>query len=284
MAAMSNPQHQLAQLKSLPALPATVTRLVSALNNDELDMRELVDIVKRDEALTVAVLRLANSSVYGGAQDESFDLNQSITRIGFKKLREIALAHKTSKLLERPVEGYGLDRGQLWEGAIAGAVSAEIVAQKTQLIEPEMAFVAGLLRDIGKLAMDTIYTSEILRIQFEKRNERQSQLSLEQEIFGMDHAELGYELAKLWELPERLCVAIRYHHGVPDEETDSDPLWEVVHAGDMLAIWMGRGLGYDGMAYELNEKASQALQLKVSVLEELLAEAQWNTKRYLEVG
>jgi HD-like signal output (HDOD) protein len=223
MAAMSNPQHQLAQLKSLPALPATVTRLVSALNNDELDMRELVDIVKRDEALTVAVLRLANSSVYGGAQDESFDLNQSITRIGFKKLREIALAHKTSKLLERPVEGYGLDRGQLWEGAIAGAVSAEIVAQKTQLIEPEMAFVAGLLRDIGKLAMDTIYTSEILRIQFEKRNERQSQLSLEQEIFGMDHAELGYELAKLWELPERLCVAIRYHHGVPDEETEATP-------------------------------------------------------------
>ena len=65
---------------------------------------------------------------------------------------------------------------------------------------------------------------------------------------------------------------------------DPDPLFEVVHAGDMLAIWMGRGLGYDGMAYELSESTCKALQLKVSMLEELLADAQWTTKKYLEVG
>ena len=214
MAAMSDRNERLKKLQSLPALPATVTRLISALNNKDLELAELVDIVKRDEALTVAVLRLANSSVYNGQQDESFDLNQSITRIGFKKLREIALAHKTSKLLERPVEGYGLDRGQLWSGAIAGAVSAELIARQTQLVEPELAFVAGLLRDIGKLALEALFSSEELSRTFARRSDKK-QIDLEQEIFGMNHAELGHELGQMWELPQRLCDAIRYHHGVP---------------------------------------------------------------------
>jgi HD-like signal output (HDOD) protein len=265
--------NSLASIRTLPAMPLTALKLVRALNGQALDAAELEKIVRNDEAIAMSVLSIANSAGGGGAPGRVFTLQESIARLGTRRLQQIALQHECSRLLDEGGRSYGLRRGELWRGSVTGALAAEAIAKRTRVCEPGLAFVAALLRDIGKLALDHVAQPDELDRAFCGGDVSRGQLALEREVFGRDHAEIGEELARLWRLPDRIAAAIRWHHAPPPDPAH-DVLIDVVHVADAVRSWMGAGLGTDGLCYEVDRAAVARLGLDAGAIELLMAQAQ----------
>ncbi len=240
----------LKDVQSLPALPGTALRIIMMLSGSEVDLDEVKEIIRLDEAITIVVLRNANSVAYG-IPGKTFSLEESIVRLGTKRLLKIVLEQQVSRVMAGAGASYGLRRGSLWRGSLGGALATEELAEEINFENVELCFLCALLRDIGKLAFDAYFGPDRILECASNMKPGMSFLETEREMLGVDHAELGGALAEHWDLPERIANAIRYHHKPPLEDERHDDLYDLVHAGDMTAMWMGLAIGHDGLHYSL---------------------------------
>jgi len=244
------------KIDDLPSMPAAAARLVSQAMDDAVGSEELERLARTDEAISTAILRRANSATYG-RPGRIFSLEESIRRLGRRLIVRIALEHQVGALLAAGGSAYGLRRGDLWRGALAGGLAAEAIAQELgdPAVPSDLAFLGGLLRDIGKLAIDASG--------FDASGMPQDEacfLEHERATVGADHAELGGALAGKWLLPERLANAIRFHHAPPPpDDPRHDPLFDVVHAADVVVLWIGLATGDDGLRYRLAPHVAESL-------------------------
>lgn len=263
----------LASLDALPALPATSIRLVSMLagGGAQADLREVEDIVRHDEAVAAAVLRLANSAACAGT-GRVFGLPEAVRRLGARTLCRIALETQASGLLADAGRSYGLRRGALSQSALGGAIAADILARR-HAANAELCFVAALLRDIGKLAIDKLAGPEALE-RVAVQAEARPFLAFEREAFGIDHAELGGLLCERWKLPDEIVRAVRHHHEPPAAAPghNGDIVCDIVHAADCVARWAGLGLGCDGLLYPFDPGARERLSTSRDELEALVVD------------
>ena len=259
----------IAALDRLPALPATSMRLISMLagGGRDADLRDVECIVGHDEAVTAAVLRRANSAAFG-MRGRIAGLGDAIRRLGTRELCRIALETQTSGMLANAGRSYGLRRGALSQSALGGAIAADQLA-RLHGANREVAFVAALLRDIGKLAIDAVAGPDALEAIAAAADTRPF-LAYEREAFGADHAELGAILCERWSLPTAIIQAVRGHHEPPSSPVE--PLTDVVHAADCVARWAGLGLGCDGLMYPFDSGARERLGTTRDELEALVAD------------
>lgn len=261
---------RLQEIDDLPTLPGTAVKLIDALAGDK-GAADVEQVIRGDEAMAAAVLRTANAASMGATSGRVFTLQESIARLGGRHLQRIAMSLSTNDLLENAGRGYGLLRGELWRGGLCGALGAEMIAKHTDMADPGTCFVAGLLRDIGKIAMDMICDPASMEAAFTACDEGGSQLDRERRNFGLDHAELGAELARKWGLPEDIVTAIRGHHE-PGEGDERHALTDIVHCADVLTCWLAVGVGLDGLAYELSPAAAEHVGLTRPAIEMFLPE------------
>ncbi|MFT4542768.1 MAG: HD-like signal output (HDOD) protein [Planctomycetota bacterium] len=251
---------RLKNLETLPAVPAALAKLVSLLNETEPDSAEVEAMVEADQAVSLAVLRMANSAALGG-QEKLSSIGEAVRRLGTRNLMKVAITHLAGAALNGSGKGYGLVGKQPWEGAVGGGIAAEVVATTlapATTIDPGVAFTAGLLRDCGKLAMDHLVGVEQLKGCMLDRSAG-DQIALENKEYGFDHAELGALLAKHWGLSEDLQDAIRYHHAPPSD--GSETLAEVIYIAEILCAHLGIGMGLDGMNYVLHTEVLERHQI-----------------------
>ena len=102
----------------------------------------------------------------------------------------------------------------------------------------------------------------------------------EQKAFGFDHAQVGAALARSWGLPVELLHSIRFHHAAPKDDL-SNPLYDIVHCGDGLAMMLGYGVGYDGLSYSLGPDSKRLLGLDQGRLESLLVKVRLRLREFL---
>jgi HD-like signal output (HDOD) protein len=259
----------IAALDRLPALPATSMRLISLLagGGRDADFREIESIISRDEAVAATVLRRANSAALG-MRGRVAGLSDAIRRLGTRELCRIALETQTSGLLANAGRSYGLRRGALSQAALGGAVAADELALFHKE-NREIAFVAALLRDIGKLAIDAVAGPDALE-RIAAAADTRPFLAYEREAFGADHAELGALLCQRWSLPTEIVQAVRGHHEPPSNP--AEPLTDIVHAADCVARWAGLGLGCDGLMYPVDAGVRARLGVTRDDLEALVAD------------
>jgi putative nucleotidyltransferase with HDIG domain len=256
-------------LDRLPALPSTSVRLVAMLANGGVgaDLRAVESIIRSDESVAASVLKLANSAAFA-APGRTFSLGDAVRRLGTRTLARIALETQVSGQLANAGVSYGLRRGALSESALGGAIAADTLARRNR-VDPELAFVAALLRDIGKLAIDALAGPDALETIAAQADARPF-LDYEREAFGADHAELGAILCERWGLPSEIVAAVRGHHAPPSDHPS--PLVDVVHAADCVARWAGLGLGCDGLLYPFDAGARARLGTTRDELEALVAD------------
>jgi putative nucleotidyltransferase with HDIG domain len=266
---MATLNETIASLDRLPALPSTSVRLVAMLagGGTQASLRDVEQIVRQDESIAASILKLANSAAYG-VPGRSFSLSDAVRRLGTRTLAKIALETQVSGRLANAGVSYGLRRGALSESALGGAIAAETLARRYR-VDPELAFVAALLRDIGKLAIDAIAGPDALEAIAAQADARPF-LAYEREAFGADHAELGALLCERWGMPFEIVHAVRGHHEPPSNP--ADPVTDVVHAADCVARWAGLGLGCDGLLYPFNAEARERLGATRDELEALVAD------------
>lgn len=234
---MSKLQDKLQTLKSLPALPTTIVRLIRSLTGGTSGATDLEKIIKTDEALSAAVLKIANSAAHG-ATGRVFTLQESIARLGSRALHRIAVSQRCGAYLGQAQSGLNLT-GEHWTFALGGGLAAEAIANTTRKAEAGVCFVAGLLRDIGTLAIEKLLGPEELKRALESRIAGQDAQAAERRAFGIDHAQVGAQLARQWGLPDEIANAICGHHNPVERPEFDHPITHVVHCGDLVAVWMG---------------------------------------------
>lgn len=180
----------------LPVLPAMITQLLSILENDNSTFHDMVRIIMTDQVLISRILKVANSLLYSsGGQIDSIHL--AIARMGMREIMSIATAVKLNSM-----DFPNVPKGKLQElldNALKTAFIASGLARHCRL-DPEEAFLAGLLHDMGKTVIYSLIPN----------NELNDKL-LDDFIAGR-HAEIGAMIAKKWNYPETIQNLILYHH------------------------------------------------------------------------
>ncbi len=260
-----------ASVRNLPALSQAVVRLLSLLQGGQATPDEIEQVAASDQALSLSILRVANSALYGRA-GRTFTLREAITRLGRSTLARIVLQQRTADLFAEAGAAYELQRGELWLGALGGAIAAEKLARELELESPDLCFLCSLLRDVGKLVFDVQHGRAYTALVAAHLGPDVPFDAAERATFGFDHAEVGAALARVWGLPERMAQAIAVHHRPPERAPEHDVLFDVVHASDLICLWAGLGVGSDGLQYRLSEHVRTGLDITRARSERLIAE------------
>jgi len=205
----------------LPVLPRVTIRLLETVDSPDSTAIDIAGIIGADPSLSVRLLKLANSPFYG--QRRISTVRNAVVILGSKTIRSLALALWThslrsksrdleEKLLAAPLLAHGLATG----------VAAGMLAESFNRELGEDAFMAGLLHDIGRVALVTQMGKEY-RTAILDPAERAGRVLHQQEdaVLGFDHRALGSALMASWGLPPFLAdVAERHHDGgiVPQDQ------------------------------------------------------------------
>jgi len=253
------------QVGNLPPLPQAAQKALALIRDPKSDMASISSVLGKDQILTSLILRMANS-VYYGLKYPVTTVQQATVVLGQSTIQSIILAASVAPYLERPIPGYGLDRGELWRHSIGIAAGARIVAEPFGIEIAETAYHAGLLCDIGKLAFEFLLRKEQLNL---AKWKAMSFEDLEIKYFGINHANLGAEIAKKWRLADPLIAAINFHHN-PKLAGEYSQVASAVHIGDAAMMMMGVGIGYDGLQYNLDEYAIEKLNFNINKMDDLI--------------
>lgn len=262
---MSQREAILAAIPEFPGLPTAATRVLRLLQDPESGIAEIMAVLESDPALTLEVLRLANSAYFAGPRAIG-SLRDAGVLLGASRLTQIVLASAIFPVARPPLRGYDLPSGKLLQHFVATAIGVEELARELQITLPPHAFTAGLLSDIGKIVLGTFVEVDVKPIQALAASESLSFEIAEQRVLGLDHAEAGAVLLGAWGLPDDVVDVVRYHHR-PDDFPGDRRVVDLVHISDLLSIEAGLGVGVDGLAYRPAPGALERLGIKRRILE-----------------
>jgi putative nucleotidyltransferase with HDIG domain len=266
---MTEKDRILATVKSVPSLPSVVMKLRKYLNDPDASFDELARIIQYDPGLTANVLQLANSAYFGWAGTIS-SVKEAITRLGTNRIFQMVLCMSVAPLVSKPIRGYDMDAGSLWEHSIATAVCAEQLAEALKLKGAEDAFTAGMLHDMGKVVLGTFVEVDDEPIREIVRSDNLAFNEAERMVLGIDHAEVAAVLLEDWQLPPEAVPAARWHHDPGKAPAEHRQMVDLIHVADILCLNVGWGAGADGLQYRLDEKANDRLGVRIGMAEEIV--------------
>ncbi len=198
----------------LPAPPKDAIRIVQECSRQGVDSQDLASIVSNDPVLTAELLRVANSPLFGLANQVK-SVARAVTLLGNRALRNIVLCLSMRDALRKDsIPGFDID--VFWEDALHRAVSARSLADLANL-DADECFTAGLLQDFGLLVMLYLKPEQVEHWDALTLATPDQRRDLEIEIFQTTHDEVGLTLANSWSLPADLAIAMGYHHEGPPE-------------------------------------------------------------------
>ncbi|MCP5046353.1 MAG: HDOD domain-containing protein [bacterium] len=248
----------------LPSLPDIVVRINEAINNPTCTATHIADIIMKDSSLTARLLRLVNSGFYSFPSPIE-SISRAVTIIGSKQLSELALGTAVISTFERIPAGL-VDMKSFWKHSVACGIICRLIAGYRKNTNTESYFLAGLLHDIGRLLYYIYFPRQAKQI-FQRAYSGRNPLlmhTVEEEMTGIDHAELGSLLIRKWHLPPILEYACRYHH-TPMESPDP-AVSAIVHTGDIIANAMRFGSSGEYYVPDLAPGAWQEVGLTPGVL------------------
>lgn len=210
------PEQVLVHLDSLPALPAIAQKLLPPVGDDRAAAGDVTAIIAGDSALAARIIALANSAAFGARQPVN-SLERAVALIGRDAVRGLAVAAKLFDCFPPPAAGHApraFDRREFWKHCLAAASAARRFATllPNPGVDPNVAFIAGLLHDVGKLALDTVYPKAYERIAAAAQRTRSELADCERDVLGVDHTVAGRRVAERWRLPRALQEVIWLHH------------------------------------------------------------------------
>jgi diguanylate cyclase (GGDEF)-like protein len=204
------------QCPNLPSLPAIAMQVLDLAQRGDADIAEIARIISKDPALSGKILRTVNSSFYGRSQNVS-TISHALVILGLQSVKTLVLGFSLVTNLSKS-KSKGFKHITYWKRSVFGATAARTLANKTNLVQQEEAFLIALLKDIGMLVLDQVLGDSYGEIHASLKSH--SELSTAESVaLGMTHAEVGGMLAEQWKLPPLLSVPIAHHHS-PEQVSD----------------------------------------------------------------
>lgn len=265
----------------LPSFPKAALQVIQLSESSSATAGAVAQAIGQDPALCIRVLRLANSAYYGLSRQVS-DLQEAVVVLGMKSIKNLALIASTYPWLNRALAGYCLGPKQMWTHAIGTAMGAQFIAQLARVPNDDTAFTAGLLHDLGKVALSVWLENRMAPMVALAKRDDLTFDAAERKVLGYDHTQVGEHLADSWCLPESLVQAIRYHHD-PNSCQSNSQIVDCVHLADCMTMSMGYGLGGDGLLYKVYEEPFQRLGLTPADLNRTAEKLDDNFKAHEEI-
>lgn len=269
--------------RRLYSLPAVAMQVVELTNQPAINTKSLKDCIENDPALTMKILRVVNSSLFG-LSHQITDLNQALALLGTKPLKLLVLGFSLPTELLSGLEAEVLQR--YWLRTAIKAVAARELSETLWRMPGDDAFIAGLLQDLGVLVLIQDLGDTYLAFLERIHNDGGDLLALETATLGFDHAILSARLLELWGLPESIVRDV----GRPfDAETlaalpgHEQAVPQILHMADLVAEFLTReragvlsqlmdvGDRYKGISIGELESLIGSLQIKVPQLAEVLS-------------
>ncbi|KPJ65559.1 MAG: hypothetical protein AMJ43_10480 [Coxiella sp. DG_40] len=247
------------QLDSLFTLPCVATRILSLLNQSQTSSSDLSEIIESDPSFCAKIFSLMHRQGLK-LNDESPSVSEALDKLPAHIIRDAVLSVKIY-----PTFGSDEDRITFRKNLITHCLAvaccakdiAEIISPQ---IDPQLAYFAGLLHDIGKLALEQAMPRSFAAINEQAKSQKVLSRPLEQKHLGTDHTILGKRLAVKWHFPNQIAIAIWLHHSATDRISQSMPearIAQVVQLADLIARQCG--IGQSG-SYDMPDWAGNIAQ------------------------
>lgn len=228
---------RLSRCTELPSPVGVAVRILELGQDPEVTLPEVAEVISHDPALTTKLLRMANSPLYA-RQRKTENLRQAITLFGLEGTITLALSFSIVNNLHRNSR-CGLDYDLFWRRSLAAGTCAQVLSESLGLHNKEDLFLAGLLQDIGMLALDTAVPDLYVDFGFGQLEHRKLQAH-ERQALGADHAEIGAWLLHRWNFPEGLRHAVSASHNPLSSDISSNLTQQakvISVASDMADLW-----------------------------------------------
>lgn len=199
-------------MESLPSMPAIYSEIMDEFQSRDVSIQRIGRIISKDMAMTTKILQLVNSAFFCLPRHVSSPM-QAVVLLGLDIIKSLALTINVFKQFDqKKIPAFFFEH--LWDhslitGRIAKDIASEENKEKTSI---DQAFLAGLLHDVGKLALASSFSEQYRDVIALTRKGDVSYCDCETEIFGITHAEVGAYMMGLWGLPVPLVEAIAFHH------------------------------------------------------------------------
>jgi putative nucleotidyltransferase with HDIG domain len=251
-------------IERLEPLPITLQKMISVMNHDNVELREIIRIVEYDGAITSNILRIANSAAYGGTREISH-VRDALVRLGTTPLLN-ALLMDYARSISTAAPMFELAENELWLHGAAASLAAKAMVEAGGKNIPASAAIAALLHDIGKLIMVRYLKADVSTLHALCKEKDMVFIDAERALFGCDHAEVGGAMARKWNFPEDISLAIEMHHQLQIEHENA--MMATVTLANLTAKSICVGLGAEGMNLKIDFLAAlRRLDLSVESFE-----------------
>ncbi len=255
--------------RSICSPPLIYNRLNETINHPRASIQDIARIISEDQGLTARLLRMANSPLYGFTRIDS--ISRAVTLIGTREIRDLVLALTITKSFQKIPENL-LKLEEHWQHSVACAIISKNIAFYLREPNVERFFVAGILHDIGRLALCLVHPEAVRSIHERALHANQSLYVLEQKSLKFDHAKLGGALLKAWNIPDNISQPVAFHHQ-PSLSRSYKRDATIIHAADLICHSLAYGTNPRIPISRLDEKAWSELEFPLSGLETVVKQS-----------
>ena len=185
---------------------ATFSRLRLLLLDPDVELHEIVNLIRLDPALTFHVVRMSNSVLFG-VREKTESLDVAVGRVGLGEIFRLVGLAAVQQICQRDLLTYALSASRLWENAVATAATADLIAQRAKT-DAGLAYTAGLLRTVGRVILDASAFGKV----YPGAAEWPSVAEWEKKTFGVTSADVTTTLLSHWRFPAELVEAVSQHY------------------------------------------------------------------------
>ena len=204
-------ESRLQQCAPLPSLTRNTNELLELLNAPQPYSTQICDIIRRDPSLTARILRMVNSVYYGLATPVK-SIEEAVFFIGMEQIRQLTMFTPVIEDFQRLAGKTRFPWRQFWQHCVGTAIMTREVIASMFAPPQEIEYVAGLVHDVGKIAMSAAFPQHFSEIQRRLAEGPADLLALETELLGLNHAELGALYLRRLNLPDVLVETAQFHH------------------------------------------------------------------------
>lgn len=267
---MTSLQHILEEVRNLKPIPAVANQLLEVVDNPDSSMEDIANVIQYDPVMTANILRTCNSA-YFGLKHPAESIEDAVNLLGTDQVIELVLLKSGAGTFSGRQDGYGLEEGEMWRYSVSSAVIAKQIAVQLKLKNKNTIFTAALVKDMGKIILEKYISRSQNKIKNLIESDRLSFREAEKKAIGIDHAELGAMIAKMWKFSPKMVKIIRHHH-LADENMIKDKDIAVVYLADCITMMIGMGVGSDGLSYRFKDEAIHELGLSADHVAMIIAE------------